>query len=158
MLKIRYKPTLGPAITRRFSTEEQAKTWCRMIGRPDLIHRLVECVSPRELRTVEPLHKCAGAHCPGLPWRASQQPHPASCATSSGFRYHVDQEGFGRVGAYCDLLPAVARLWPRSVAPGHERAIDELRRLGFTRNGPHTITDTEFPVMLDSPHADSDRG
>lgn len=25
------------------------------------------------------LHRCAGAHCPGLPWRASEVAHPAQC-------------------------------------------------------------------------------
>ncbi len=26
-----------------------------------------------------PLHRCAGEACPGLPFKASERPHPASC-------------------------------------------------------------------------------
>lgn len=26
------------------------------------------------------LYRCAGRYCPGLPWKASNTPHPSSCA------------------------------------------------------------------------------
>ncbi len=29
--------------------------------------------------TAWPMHRCAGKSCPGLPWKASEHPHPGSC-------------------------------------------------------------------------------
>ncbi len=33
----------------------------------------------KQEREAAPLFKCAGERCPGLPWKASEQPHPESC-------------------------------------------------------------------------------
>lgn len=43
------------------------------------------------------LHFCAGESCPGLPYRASDVPHPASCAVSKKGPPCVRCGGSGRV-------------------------------------------------------------
>ncbi len=39
---------------------------------------VTECAPPAT-NALYGSHKCAGAHCPGLPYKASERPHPGSC-------------------------------------------------------------------------------
>lgn len=71
---------------------KMAATFKLLLSKPEQLQRVL--TSPAAALALEPyqhpfpddaggqrLYRCAGAHCPGLPYKASEQPHPARCST-----------------------------------------------------------------------------
>ena len=58
------------------------------------------------------LHKCAGKHCPGLPYRASDIGHPVSCAWREG----DNEEGEQAPAAPVEALPPPSPLEAAALA------------------------------------------
>ena len=54
------------------------------------------------------LHKCAGKHCPGLPYRASDIGHPVSCAWREGDNEEGEQAPVAPVEALSPPSPLEA--------------------------------------------------
>ena len=50
MWEIEYKPVFGGTVTRSFLTYEDGETWCRQIGRKDLIQQLDARMPPSLVR------------------------------------------------------------------------------------------------------------
>jgi hypothetical protein len=54
-----------------------------------------------------PLYWCAGASCPGLPWKASDRPHPVSCLGEHLIREDDEPDFSGPIDGSPELLDEV---------------------------------------------------
>jgi hypothetical protein len=88
------------------------------------------------------IYRCAGPSCPGLPYRASDIYHPASCAVEPAHATQADDAGVGatytraQLAAAVDEAHAALRAWESQAGPGHPlhaevtRALEALHRVG----------------------------